>query len=389
MMHLAIALASAVAFLITDANAQPLRIGDIASYKAAGFLGEPYRKGWTLALERINLAGGVNGRRLEVISQDDEASPSTAKTITRELVELHRVHAIMGGFDERISAAISGSAQARGVVYVSASSGPYRGGEGKTDHTFRLRPPQEALVAMIMPDALRLKKRYWAIVGGKDRSDSAAIQVFKQTLRGGQPQSEIVFEFALSSGVLGETRLAQLMRRKLPEAVFTTLQGAELKRLAETLPLGTPVVSVFGGEPEFLRIVRPGTTQGWLVTGYPQAGIDYLPHKQFVEAYVQRWGEGPGIMSIIGYCILHSIAQALRRGDANYPAQVRPALEGLETLTPLGVIEWRRTDHQSTMGAFVGQLSHRGGKELTRWRFEPGRDALPPEPWELGSSVEQ
>ena len=59
-------------------SAQPIRIGELNSYKAQPSFLEPYKKGWELALEEINATGGLLGRRVEVVSRDDLASPGDA-----------------------------------------------------------------------------------------------------------------------------------------------------------------------------------------------------------------------------------------------------------------------------------------------------------------------
>ncbi|MEP7302326.1 MAG: ABC transporter substrate-binding protein, partial [Caldimonas sp.] len=51
-----------------------IKIGEINSYKAQPAFLEPYKKGWELAVEEVNAAGGVLGKKLQVISRDDNGS---------------------------------------------------------------------------------------------------------------------------------------------------------------------------------------------------------------------------------------------------------------------------------------------------------------------------
>src|SRR6202047_3252942 len=48
-----------------------IKIGEINSYSLLPAFTEPYRKGWQLAVEQINAAGGINGKKLVVVSKDD------------------------------------------------------------------------------------------------------------------------------------------------------------------------------------------------------------------------------------------------------------------------------------------------------------------------------
>jgi len=57
---------------------EPIRLGELNSYKTFASFLEPYRKGWQLALEEVNAAGGVLGRKLEIVSRDDNGNPGDA-----------------------------------------------------------------------------------------------------------------------------------------------------------------------------------------------------------------------------------------------------------------------------------------------------------------------
>jgi branched-chain amino acid transport system substrate-binding protein len=48
-----------------------IKIGEINSYSLLPAFTEPYRKGWQLAVEEINAGGGINGKKLVVVSKDD------------------------------------------------------------------------------------------------------------------------------------------------------------------------------------------------------------------------------------------------------------------------------------------------------------------------------
>ena len=67
-------------------------------YKAIpAFLG-PYKKGWQLALEQVNAEGGVLGRKLEVISRDDNGNPGDSVRAAQELLAREKVELLFGGF---------------------------------------------------------------------------------------------------------------------------------------------------------------------------------------------------------------------------------------------------------------------------------------------------
>src|SRR6267154_1049006 len=80
------------AIMAQSAMAQgEIKIGEINSYSLLPAFTEPYRKGWQLAVEEINAAGGINGKKLVVISKDDGGKPADAQTAANELVSSERV----------------------------------------------------------------------------------------------------------------------------------------------------------------------------------------------------------------------------------------------------------------------------------------------------------
>src|SRR5260370_8228325 len=62
-----------------------IKIGEINSYSLLPAFTEPYRKGWQLALEEINAAGGINGKKLSVVSKDDGGKPADQQTPANKL----------------------------------------------------------------------------------------------------------------------------------------------------------------------------------------------------------------------------------------------------------------------------------------------------------------
>ncbi len=84
-------LAIMVAGMANTAMAQSeIKIGEINSYSMLPAFTEPYRKGWQLAVEEINAAGGINGKKLVVVSKDDGGKPADAQTAANELGRRHQ-----------------------------------------------------------------------------------------------------------------------------------------------------------------------------------------------------------------------------------------------------------------------------------------------------------
>ena len=90
-----------------------IKIGEINSYKAQPAFLEPYKKGWELAQDEINKAGGVNGKKLETVFRDDNANPGDAVRVAEELVSREKVAVLSGTFLSNIGLAVGDFAKQR------------------------------------------------------------------------------------------------------------------------------------------------------------------------------------------------------------------------------------------------------------------------------------
>src|SRR5688572_13974999 len=95
-----------------------IKIGELNSYKAQPAFLEPYRKGWELAIEEINRSGGVLGRKMEVVSRDDNGNPGDAVRVAEELVSREGVNIIAGTFLSHIGLAVTDYARQKKVFFL-------------------------------------------------------------------------------------------------------------------------------------------------------------------------------------------------------------------------------------------------------------------------------
>ncbi len=381
--HLTAAL-SLAALALGSAHAQPIKVGELNSYKVFPAFLEPYKKGWQLALEEINRSGGVLGRKLEVVSRDDGGDPGSAVRVAEELIARDHVAVLMGEFASNIGLAVSDLAARRKIVFVAA--------EPLTDklvwqdgnaYTFRLRPSTYTQVAMLVPEAAKLHKKRWALVYPNYEYGQSAAESFKKLLKKAQPDVEFVAEQAPPLGKIDAGSVVQALAEAKPDAIFSALFATDLQKFVRAGNLrglfkGRAVFDLLGGEPEYLDPLGDETPVGWWVTGYPWNQIRTPEHEKFLKAYEKRWHDYPRVGSVVGYSALHTVADAIRKAGSTDSARLIAALEGLEVQTPFGPIVYRAVDHQSTMGAYVGQLAKKDGKGvMVNWHFADGADYLP------------
>jgi branched-chain amino acid transport system substrate-binding protein len=384
--HAIAILAGALSFAAAlPASAQDtIRIGELNSYKSQPAFLEPYKKGLDMAADEINKSGGVLGKKLEIVSRDDGGNPGDAVRVAEELATADGINILCGTFLSNVGLAVTEFAGKKKVFFLAA--------EPLTDkitwangnrYTFRLRPSTYMQVAMLLPDAVAAKKKRWALVYPNFEYGQSAAAAFKDMIKAKQPDVEFVTEQATPLGKIDAGAVAQAIDDAKPDAIFSALFGGDLtKFVREGGTRGTfkdrVVVDLLGGEPEYLDPLKDEAPAGWIVTGYPWNAVDTSTNKTFVGAYQGRYHDYPRVGSIVGYVTIKSLAAGIAKAGSTDTEKLVEAFSGLAVDTPFGPITYRASDHQATMGAFVGKLAVKDGHgTMVDFKYVDGGSVLP------------
>jgi len=366
-------------------NAQtPIRIGEINSYSAIPQFTQPYKQGWQLAVEEINAAGGLLGRKVEVIARDDAGKPEDALRHAIELTSQEKVDVLAGGFLSNVGLALADHAAKNKRLFVAS--------EPLTDaivwdkgnrYTFRLRASTYMQAAMLVEEAAKLPAKRWATLAPNYEYGQSAVASFKELLKAKRPDVEFVGEQWPALGKIDAgSSLSALMQSK-PDAIFNVTFGADLAKLVRegnqrSIFPKIPVVSMLSGEPEYLEVLKDETPKGWIVTGYPWDQIDTKEHASFAANYYKKFKENPKLGSVVGYATMQAIFAGIKKAGSTDNEKLIVAMRGLKFSTPFGPAEFRAIDQQSTMGAYVGKLDVRGNQgTMTQWRYADGKNYQP------------
>ncbi|MGA0571576.1 ABC transporter substrate-binding protein [Variovorax sp. VNK109] len=359
-----------------------IKIGEINSYKAQPAFLEPYKKGMDLAVEQINARGGVLGKKIEVITRDDNANPGDMVRAAEELVSREKVDFLAGAFLSHTGMALADFAKQKKVFYLAGEPLTDKmTWQGGNQYTFRLRPGTYMQAAMLVPEAVKMKKKRWAIVYPNYEYGQSAVAAFKTLLKAAQPDVEFVTEQAPPLGKIEAGPVVQALADSKPDAIFNVLFGADLSKFVREgntrgLFEGRTVVSVLTGEPEYLDPLKDEAPNGWLVTGYPWNGVSIPAHKAFLDAYQARFKDYPRLGSVVGYSMIMAAAAGIEKAKSTESDKLAAAFKGLQFDSPFGKVTFRAEDHQSTMGAFVGKTKNEGGKGImVDYVYYDGADA--------------
>jgi branched-chain amino acid transport system substrate-binding protein len=294
------------------------------------------------------------------------------------------VQLLFGGFLSNTGLALTDFAKQKKIFFLAA--------EPLTDkivwadgnkYTYRLRPSTYMQVAMLVPEAAKLKKKRWALVYPNYEYGQSAVATFKKLLTAAQPDVQFVAEQATPLGNVDAGAVTQALADAKPDAIFNVLFGADLGKFVREgntrgLFKDRTVVSLLTGEPDYLDPLGAEAPAGWIVTGYPWYSIDTPANKKFVDAYQAKYHDYPRLGSVVGYSALMSIAAGIKKAGSADTDKLAAAFKGLAVDTPFGPITYRAQDNQSTMGAYVGVTGLKDGKGvMTSYRYIDGASVQP------------
>ncbi|MDD3029402.1 MAG: ABC transporter substrate-binding protein [Alphaproteobacteria bacterium] len=364
-----------------DAPKEPIKIGEINSYKAVPLYTENYRRGWTLAVEEINAAGGIHGRKVKVIDRDDLGTPGEALRVAQELTLNEKVDILTGCMFGNICIALGDYAKQNKMPLIRLF-GDFELPETQreNDYAFGL---YSLFVTARAPAAYLADKHIdvtrWASIAPNYAYGHQAAQIFSTYLAKQNPKVQWLPTYWFPVGKLDAAATIGAIQRKRVDGVFNCSFASDVSQLVRVstrrgFAKGKTIVSLETGMPESMNTLGTEVPEGWIMTGYPSEQIKTAEHKAFVDRYKKRWGKTPGWMSLNGYNVYKFIFAAMEKAPSLKPQDIVRAMEdGLTIQSPIGKLEMRAADHISTQGIWVG-VSHveKGHPMLKDWEYYPG-----------------
>jgi branched-chain amino acid transport system substrate-binding protein len=369
------------------AETDAVRIGELNSYGRFAAFAVPYRNGMQLAEEEINANGGVlGGRKLEIVFRDDGSTPGDAVRVAQELLTRENVKFLAGTFLSNVGLAVADFANQKQTLFLATEplSDAITMAQGNP-YTYRVRPSTYMQTRMLVEAVKARGVRTWAIIAPNYEYGQSAAANFKRLIELATPGTKIVAEQYPALGKIDAGATVAALENAKPAGIFNSLFGADLTvfvREGNTRGLfeNRTVASLLTGEPEYLLPLGDEAPEGWIVTGYPWEQITSPAHKAFVDAYRAKYRDTPRLGSLLGYLVGHMMRDVLNAAGATDTDRLRAALDGARFSTVVGPVVMRAADHQSTLGAWVGETTKTGKiGTMNNWKYEDGANYLFPE----------
>lgn len=290
--------------------------------------GQSTDHGLKLAVEEINIAGGVLGKKIALLVEDDQSKPEEAATAVTKLITRDKVKAIVGEVASSRSLAAAPICQQFKIPMVSpASTNPEVTKKG--DYIFRvcyIDPFQGEILARFTYNSLGLKKA--AILKDVKNDYSVGLaHYFKEafTASGGS----VVAEQAYSEGDSDFKAQLTALKAAGPEVIFVPgyyIEAALIVKQARELNMTMPIVGGDGWDSSKLVEVGGQALNNTYYSTHYSPDDTSAAVQNFVAKYRARFNEMPDAMGALGYDAGRILFDAIRRAGSTDGPAIRDAL---------------------------------------------------------------
>lgn len=344
------------------AQAGTIKIGMIDSYSGpASTYTNDVRDAFTMAMDKVNAAGGLLGNKVEVITRDDKFKLDVGLGAAKELLMKEEVDLLMGTINSAISLAISDLAKKEKVPFIVTFS-KSDNITGAAGHRYVFDVSENTAMAGRAAAVYLAKKpwtKYWVAGDDYEYGHSIGDEVVK-ALKRLKPDVKVVGETWWKLGTPDFTSYISAITAAKPDAIiFATgpaslaplLKAAKTTGLAKQIPMYTHT----GIEVATLKPVGQDAPEGVIGTAnylfyYPETPAN----KAFVKEFQDRFKRQPTVGAMYGLLAAEFVQQAYKKAGKVDKEKFIDAMEGLKVPSPVGDVTMRAFDHQAQLPMFVG-----------------------------------
>jgi len=344
----------------TAEDRSTIKIGFFGDLSGPTFnFGQSAVNGVLMAADEINSAGGINGRRLDIVIEDDKGSPEAAARITGKLIGTDKVVAIIGAGASGNSLAAAPSAQSAHVPLISPSStNPAVTQAG--DYIFRacfIDAFQGEVMARFTANTLKAKTA--AIMVDFNSPYSRGLSEFFE-ISFVKLDGRIVAKQSYSQGDADFRGQLSAIKAAAPDVIY--IPGyygdvAVIARQARQLGLTQPLLGGDGWDaPELWELGRDALN-GCYMTNHYSIDTPSQTIQKFVEGYRHRYGNlTPDAHAALAYDALKFLAEAMRKAGTTDGPKVREALAATKNFVGVTGIISMDKDRNAVKPAVIMKL---------------------------------
>lgn len=372
------ALAVAAALTSPLALAQgkpPLKIGAFLSVTGpAAYLGSGAMKTVEMYVDSINAAGGIDGRKLELVRYDDETDPARANTLVKRMLDNDGVHVLIGGSTTGTTMSAAPLVERAGVPMLSLAGGTVIIDPIKK-FVFKMNQTDAMAIARLYDHMLKNKITTIGVIAGTDAFGRACLGAAQKLA----PEMGVKIAREESFNVKDTDMTAQLTNLRQAPGVQAILNCGfgepaviltkNYKQLGITMPhYGTHALA----SDTFVKLAG-AAAEDMVMTNGPILVWDQLPANDplqgvvqaYVKAYQTKYGEAPSYFAGNAHDAMLAIREAVQRVGSVEPGKLRDALEVSSFKGVTGPFQMSATDHVGLTAASLRIVQVKAG----RWKL--------------------
>jgi branched-chain amino acid transport system substrate-binding protein len=361
-----IAIAAALSFGMSIAMAQsgPIKIGVVTPLSGTYTpIGEQVKMGLDLAAKEINAAGGINGRKINLIYEDEEANPAVATQKAEKLFQVEKVDFLTGTVNSGSTLAVGQLAERNNkLIATTVSFADSITGDKCSPNVFRVNAragmQSAALAAWVDKE---IPKANIFFIGPDYEMGRSTVSAFKKasTEKGAKDVGEVFAPLDNKdySPYFGQVRAAK------PNVIYTSVAGNDTVRLFSQMEeygvnKGVTVVGA-SGTVTSQNMGAIGKSANGFVTGVGYSPkLDNPANKKFVADFQKAYNKLPDLYGADSYGLLYFYKAAVEKAKSTETDKVRTAMNDLTWQTPQGAKKMRAGDHQAMQDMFAVRVEN-------------------------------
>jgi branched-chain amino acid transport system substrate-binding protein len=310
-------------------NAQAIKIGEVDPLTGGvSQFGIGCHQGFVLAFEQVDAEGGILGRKVELVTEDDQSKPGQSATAVRKLITQDKVVAILGDATSSATLEAAPIAQSDKIPMLTpTATNPRITQVG--DFIFRvcfLDEFQGRVLARFAREKLKAQKIF-TLTDVKQDYSVDLLKFFKEefTKLGGA----IVGEQSYSTGDTDFRAQLTPIRAAKPDAVYVPgyyQEVALIVRQGRQIGLTMPFIGCDGWANQALLAIGGKAIDGCFFTNHFSPDDQSPVVKSFVAKYQEKYGVLPDTFSALGYDAARLLSAAIQRAGSSNSQAVRDAL---------------------------------------------------------------
>ena len=291
--------------------------------------GTDTRDGIELAVEEVNAKGGVKGKKIKVLYEDDKSTPQEASNKVRQLIDRDGAVAILGEVASSRSMAGGLICNTKKVPMVTPSSTAVEVTKDR-EYVFRtcFTDDQQGDVAARYVAGTLKKKRAALFFAAQDNYSSGLAQSFKDSFK--KAGGEIVIEKGFQSKETNFTTYLKELAEAKPDIIFTPIYYNDMVKVArQATDLKMPGSMFLGGDGwDSAELIDGAGAQleGAHFTNAYAPDVPWPNSKAFLDAFKAKYKHDPGALSAQGYDAARVLFDAMGRAPEITPLAIKDAL---------------------------------------------------------------